>query len=270
MGNIFDILLVNPFINVLLVFYYVFTLWHLPGAFGWAIIALTSSIRIVFNPFYAKQIEMASKMQEIKPRMSKLQAKYKDDKTKLQQEQMKLYQEVGVNPTAGCLVALVQIPIIFALYNVLQTFLNNGGLEKVSGKINAVVYADFLKVSNIDSWFLWYDLGVNPSAFAQHGYHYLAIPLITGGLQYWQGILAQPNTAPKKDELAETGGKNKNKDKKDEKPSASEDFQKAMSTQMKYMLPVMIGYFSYVLPVGLALYWNVFSLFSILQYSRKK
>ena len=45
----------------------------------------------------------------------------------------------------------------------------------------------------------------------------------------------------------------------------SDDFQSAMNTQMKYMFPVMIGYFSYTLPLGLSLYWNIFSIFAILQ-----
>jgi len=50
----------------------------------------------------------------------------------------------------------------------------------------------------------------------------------------------------------------------------SGDFQKAMNTQMKFIFPLMIGWFSYTLPVGLSLYWNIFSLFSIMQYKKLK
>ena len=70
--------------------------------------------------------------------------------------------------------------------------------------------------------------------------------------------------------------KNSNKEKETEKEksvSTSEEFQKAMNMQMKYIFPVMIGYFSYTLPTGMSLYWNAFSLFSIIVHlvdERKK
>jgi YidC/Oxa1 family membrane protein insertase len=60
------------------------------------------------------------------------------------------------------------------------------------------------------------------------------------------------------------------KDGKEKEPSTAEDFQKAMNTQMRYFFPIMIGYFSYSLPVGLSLYWNIFSIFSIIQHYRLK
>ena len=55
---------------------------------------------------------------------------------------------------------------------------------------------------------------------------------------------------------------------KDKKKDDQGDFQKAMNTQMKYMFPLMIGWFSYSLPIGLALYWNIFSIMGILQYNK--
>ena len=58
-GNIFHILLINPIFNILLVFIFVFSTWALPGALGWAIIALTSMFRIAFSPLYKKQMHMA-------------------------------------------------------------------------------------------------------------------------------------------------------------------------------------------------------------------
>ena len=86
---------------------------------------------------------------------------------------------------------------------------------------------------------------------------YLLVPVITGALQYFQNKITLPQ-APKVEEP---------KDEKEKKESStSEEFQKAMNTQMKYFFPVMIGYFSYTLPLGLSLYWNIFSIFSIIQH----
>jgi YidC/Oxa1 family membrane protein insertase len=84
---------------------------------------------------------------------------------------------------------------------------------------------------------------------------------VTGVLQYFQAKASIPQTS----HVAETVQKN-NKDNKEKKADNSGDFQKAMNTQMQYILPVMIAYFSYTLPVGLSLYWNIFSIFSIMQY----
>jgi membrane protein insertase Oxa1/YidC/SpoIIIJ len=75
-------------------------------------------------------------------------------------------------------------------------------------------------------------------------------------LQYLQVTTSTPPAAP-----ATTV-------KKGEKTSTGEDFQKAMNTQMKVIFPLMIGWFSFTLPVGLSLYWNIFSLFSIIQNKR--
>jgi YidC/Oxa1 family membrane protein insertase len=65
----------------------------------------------------------------------------------------------------------------------------------------------------------------------------------------------------------------KSDDKKGEEKTTGEEFQKALNMQMKYIFPVMIGYFSYTLPIGMSLYWNAFSLFGIIQHlldERKK
>lgn len=253
--DIFNTLLINPIINILLLFFFVLSAWNIPGAFGLAVIALTSSIRLAFQPFYGKQMETSRKLAEIKPEVDKLTEKYKNDKTKLQQEQLKLYQKHGINPASGCLVAILQIPFFIALYHVLRMFLEHGGLDTVADKVNQLVYFDFLKISHIDPWLFGFNLGVSPSQFREHGYQYLLIPLITAALQYFQVKLqTPPMPEPKEKKVV----------KKGDKPEA-EDFQTVMQKQMKIMFPLMIGYFSYILPVGLALYWNVFSIISILQ-----
>lgn len=103
-----------PFLTVLLWLFGVF------GNFGVAIIALTVIVRGIMYPVAQKQFASMAGMRVVQPKMKALQEKYKDDKPKLQQEMMKLYSEEKVNPMAGCLPIILQIPIFFALYKILM------------------------------------------------------------------------------------------------------------------------------------------------------
>ncbi|HET9336733.1 MAG TPA: membrane protein insertase YidC [Sphingomicrobium sp.] len=89
------------------------------GNFGLAIIALTIIVRILMFPIADKQFRSMAGMRKVQPKMKALQERYKDDKPKLQQEMLKLYQEEKIKPAAGCLPILLQIPIFYALYKVL-------------------------------------------------------------------------------------------------------------------------------------------------------
>jgi YidC/Oxa1 family membrane protein insertase len=95
-------------------------LFGLFGNFGVAIIGLTIIVRGFMFPVAQKQFASMAQMRAVQPKMQKLQERYKDDKPKLQQEMMKLYQEEKVNPLAGCLPILLQIPVFFALYKILM------------------------------------------------------------------------------------------------------------------------------------------------------
>lgn len=254
--NFFNTILIIPILNVLLFFYQIFSRIGLPGALGLAIISLTVLIRYLLHPFFHQQIEMAKKMEEMKPHLDRLSKKHKEDKKRLQKEQLKLYKQMGVNPASGCIFMIIQMPIFIALYRVFSLFLLNNGISKLVNQINKVVYFEFLRIASIDPWFFGFNLGIAPSQFQKAGLYYLLIPLITAGLQYYQSILTTGRKKAPADE--------KKKDKKDE----SLDMQKMMSTQMKFMFPLMIGWFSYSLPVGLSLYWNIFSIFSIFQYRK--
>ncbi len=263
--NLFNTVFVIPILNLLVVFYKLFLFIKLPGAFGFAIIALTVAVRLLFQPFFQKQIETAKKMQELKPHLDNLSSKHKDDKKQLQAEQLKLYQQHGINPTSGCLVMIIQLPIFIALYNTLNLFLLNGHAEKTITAINKVLYFSFLKIDSVNSWFFGLDLVKTPKQAGT--WIYLLIPLITGILQYFQAQASMPSTSGEKTSavgLSKKPGQTaevKNKD-------GGGDFQKAMNTQMKYMFPLMIGWFSYTLPIGLALYWNIFSIMGIIQYKK--
>ncbi|OGK16616.1 hypothetical protein A2690_03305 [Candidatus Roizmanbacteria bacterium RIFCSPHIGHO2_01_FULL_39_12b] len=254
MGEIFNTLIINPIVNLLLVFYVFFTKLGIPGSLGFALIGLTVIIRFVLHPFYKQQMDLSKKMTNLKPELETLQKKYKDDKQKLQHAQLQLYKDKGINPAGGCLVGLLQMPFILGLYNALNIFLQGGSIKTVIEQVNKIAYIDFLKISTIDPIFFGFNLAKAPSGFQTLGIHYLMIPVITFYLQYLQGKYTFPTPA----KTVTVDGEKK-----------GEDMSQIMSSQMKIMFPLMVGYFSYILPVGLAIYWNVFSLFSVVQYMGK-
>ena len=90
------------------------------GNFGVAIMMLTLIIRVLMFPIANRQFSSMAQMRLVQPKMKALQERYKDDKPKMQQELMKLYKDEKINPLAGCLPILLQIPIFYALYKVLM------------------------------------------------------------------------------------------------------------------------------------------------------
>lgn len=92
---------------------------QLVGNWGWAIIVLTIIIKLIFYPLSAASYKSMAKMRVVTPRLMQLKERYSDDRTRLNQEMMKLYQTEKINPLGGCLPILVQIPVFIALYWVL-------------------------------------------------------------------------------------------------------------------------------------------------------
>lgn len=97
------------------------------GSYGLSIIILTVIIKMLLYPLTKKQIKSLKGMQEIAPKLKKLQEKHKDNPQLLQQKMIQLYQEAGVNPMAGCLPMLIQMPILMALYYTFFSFDYGGG-----------------------------------------------------------------------------------------------------------------------------------------------
>jgi len=256
---IFNQILIWPILNVLIAFYKLFSILKIPGAFGWAIIGLTIFIRLLLSPIFTSQLKSAQKMQELKPKLDELSKRYNKDKARLQQEQLKLYRETGVNPAAGCLPLLLQMPIFIALYNVFWQILGNGNLGKIVQDINQVVYFPFLQIQTLDFSFFGINLALKPSSWQTQGWWLLIIPLVTAILQWYQTKLMMPSHAPAK------GGASEGKP-----PPDKDDMSKIMQGQMSFLFPLMIGWFAFSFPVGLSLYWNTFSAFSIIQQRRMK
>jgi YidC/Oxa1 family membrane protein insertase len=107
-------LIVSPLTDGLRYLYSIF------GNYGIAIIVFTFLVRIVMLPLSMQSMKSSKAMQELQPQIAALQKKYGKDKEKLSQEQMKLYKEAGVNPLAGCLPTIIQMPIWIGLYSALS------------------------------------------------------------------------------------------------------------------------------------------------------
>ncbi len=101
-------------------FYILDFLFHFIGNMGWAILLFAALLRLAMFPIANKSYESMSKMKKVQPKIQELQERYGSDKVKLQQEMMGLYRKEKINPASGCLPMLIQIPIFFSLYKVLN------------------------------------------------------------------------------------------------------------------------------------------------------
>src|SRR3989338_2548573 len=254
--NFFNQALIWPILNILVALYKLFITLHLPGAFGLAVIAITSLIRLILHPLTLSQLKSAHKMSKLKPQIDSLGKKHKDDKVKLQQAQMQLYKEAGINPVAGCLPLLLQMPILIALYNVFFQVLSNNNIPTLISDINKIVYFPYLKIETLDLSFFGLNLASKPSEWQTAGVILLAVPVITGVLQYIQTKMMIPQTQTTNNKQQIT---TKDKDNK------TEDMGMMMQKQMSIMMPLMIGFFAYSFPLGLSLYWNTFTVFGIIE-----
>lgn len=100
-------------------FYVLHYFYNLFGNFGIAIMMLTLCVRIIMGPLAHKSFVALNKMKDLQPQMKSIQERHKDDKAAMQKAMMELYKKEKVNPVAGCLPILLQIPVFFSLYKVL-------------------------------------------------------------------------------------------------------------------------------------------------------
>jgi YidC/Oxa1 family membrane protein insertase len=245
----------NFMINLLLVIYkFIGPDLGLPFAFGLAIIIFTILIRLATLPLTIQQQRSTKKMQELQQdkRFQKLQEKYKDDSRKLQEEQMKLYQEAGVNPFSGCLPTLIQLPIIFGLYGAIIRALGDSPIQLLDFA-NRITWVSS-SILPLDSDFLWMNLGQPerwaPAFLANAPVFQDIFAFLGGGLPVLAIIVVITSffstklTTPP----STTGG------------------QGQMTSQiMSLYLPLFMGYFAYTLASGLALYFVVSNFLQIVQ-----
>jgi YidC/Oxa1 family membrane protein insertase len=146
---------------------------------GVAIILLTLGIKLATWPLTAKSYRANAAMQGLQPKMKELQAKYKDDPKKLNEQTMALYQKEGVNPLGGCLPMVLQIPVFFALYSMFNTQFDLRGASFIPGWIPDLSLPESVWHWGSPLWLLnWTDLRI--------------LPFVMVGTQIWTSLLSQP------------------------------------------------------------------------------
>jgi YidC/Oxa1 family membrane protein insertase len=234
-----DLLIFNPMVNSLLFIYD--SLFH---NFALAIILFTVLIRLLTLPLTLQQQRSTQRMQELQgsKRWQDMQKKYKGDKQKMQEEQLKLYREVGFNPLSGCLPLLIQFPILIGLYQSISRALALGPpqLLDLAKRIYAFVPSTLVPVQ---SRFLAWDLGQPERLLSPHVLG-IGIPVLTLLVVITSWLQTKLTTPPSADAQS-----------------------RQMSTMMSLYLPLLIGYFSYSYASGLALYFLVSNILTVVQYA---
>ena len=225
-SGIFSTFFYQPLYNGL-----VFFISAVPGGnVGIAIILLTIAVRTALLPLSHKSVVSQAKMRAIAPHVEKLKEKHKDNKQEQARKTMELYKEHGINPFSGCLLVLVQLPVIFALY-----FVFFKGLPNLDANI---LYSFIHKPEVMSMMFLGIMLAKKS----------LILAILAAVTQYYQIKLSIPALPPID---------------KDAKPSFKDEFARSFNMQMRIMLPLIVFGVSYFISGAVALYWTTSNLFSI-------
>ncbi len=229
-------------INVLLFIYGFFG-----QNFGIAIILFTLVVRLVTHPLTVKQMKGASAMQEMQKdkRWIEAQKKYKNDKEKLSQEQMKLYKELGVNPFDSCLPTLIQLPIIIGLYQAVIQALAATPFDLV--QLTNKIYSGWLNISQLfplNNRFLWLDLS-KPDLLNLPGIPF-PIPILAVLVVITTYVQSKLTTPP---------------------PASPNDQSAQMTGMMTIYMPLLMGYMAFTLASGLSLYFVASNIIGIAQYA---
>ncbi|MCL5795249.1 MAG: YidC/Oxa1 family membrane protein insertase [Patescibacteria group bacterium] len=225
MKSFIKTILYQPLLNLL-----IFIVWLIPGHnVGIAIIVLTLLIRLILLPSSNKATEAQKKIQEIQPELDKIKEKYKNDQQAQAKATMEFYQVNKINPLSSCLPLLIQFPILIVLYYVFRYGLDTSHFDLL---YSFVPRPEFMNTN-------FFGINITQPNI------YLAI--LTGLAQFWQSKQLMP-----KKSTVTTSDK-------------SGQFQKILTSQMTYIMPLFTVFIAMALPAALSLYWTVTSLFSVAQ-----
>ena len=233
-----------PMVNVLIWIYNL--ILH---NFGLAIIIFTILIRLLTYPLTAQQLKGQQKMQELQnsKKWQEVQKKYKDDKEKLAQEQMKVYKELGINPLGSCLPLIIQFPIMIGLYQSITRAMASAPIQLLNLSRDLYSFIPASTLIPLNSKFLWMDLGMpeiaSPHALVILGF---AVPILTIIVVATTWLQSRLMTPP---------------------PTNPGDQSAQMGKMMNLYMPVLMGWIAYSLASGLAIYFIMSNLLGIAQYA---
>lgn len=195
------------------------------GNWGIAIIILTILLKLALFPLTKKSLSGTKKLQEIQPRMQAIQAKYKDNPQKMQQETAKLYKEIGYNPMAGCLPMIIQLVILWAMYHLFNNYFEFRGAMFIPGWIPDLSTSDKVCTLGFSIPFLGNEVHILPVI-------YLVSQLLYG-------------------KITQNGG------------TATGQTGMQMKLMM-YGMPIFFFFIFYSAPSGLLLYWTVSNIMQLI------
>jgi len=231
-------------------------LWGLgvPGAVGWAIVALTIVVRAALIPLFRAQLVSQRRMQMLQPEMREIQKRFKGDRLKVQQAQQELYRERGINPLSGCLPLLLQLPLLFIMYSVIQNGITNQDpnamLEVFGVQVVTIECTNIAPDGTVDASEPCMDTDVpiigdvsQPQVlFTIAGFGISILALSSAVLQLMQSRMMLPPPDP-----------------------TNSDPNARIQRQMMLFLPLISIVYGGFLPAGLFIYWIVATVFSIIQ-----
>ena len=229
MIEFFKIILYQPLLNLLVVFYNI-----IPGHdLGLAIILLTLVIKLILFPLSRQSIKAQKSLKDLQPKLDAIKKKYANQKEKQAQVMMSFYKENKVNPFSSCLPLLIQLPILIAVFQVFRVGLTDNALPIYSfihnpGTLGIMAFG----ILNL----------AKPSPI---------LAVITGVLQYLQMKVFTTQQPP--ETIAKKSG------------AKDESMMTAMNKQMKFMMPLLTVFIGITLPSGLMLYWLGSLLFTIVE-----
>jgi len=226
MSHFFQLILTQPMFNGFV------ALYNLVPDVGFVILVITILIKVILYPLTKSSIKSQKALTDLQPKLNELKEKYKDDKQKIAAETMNLYKENKVNPFASCLPLLIQLPILIALYYVLQIALKGDQFEML---YSFVKNPGTIKTVSMG----FFDLK-NASPI---------LAILAGAAQFWQ---SWSMTRKRPDKPVPPGAKD-------------EDTMALMNKQMLYVMPVMTVLIGFGLPSGLTFYWFLSTLFTGIQ-----
>ena len=222
MSYLYNLILYQPLLNTLIFFYQKISFNDL----GIAIILLTILIRLILFPIFHKSAKHQMIMQELQPKLKKIQEDHKHDRERQVKATMELYKNHKINPFSGFLLLLIQLPVLIALY---QIFFNISKPEAFAGKFYSFIEAP----SNLGTTFLGL-INLNERS--------ILMVVLAAIAQYFQGKLALPkNQSKSQDKVAKLG------------------------RQMVIIGPIITLVIFINLPSAVSLYWLTTSIFSIFQ-----
>jgi len=207
------------------------------GDVGFAIIILTIVVKLILSPLTKKSIKSQILMKKMEPELKKIKKEF-PDKQEQAKKTFELYKKYGTNPFSGCLVILLQLPVIFALYYVFYKELSLNTEQIYSFiQIPQSLHTQFLGLINING-------------------KSIVLALLAGVSQFIQGYLATP-IKPKTEVLPAGAVK--------EPKTFQEQLADSMQMNVRYVLPVFIAFIAYQISAAVALYWITSNIFTIVQ-----